>query len=160
MNVPLINIQDVVDFADLDPNIQQRKFNQYIIMAQDRFLSGVIGVNCLAGLVDRTCNNTLTNDDINLLELIKPYLISYSYGLYVGSSMKMSLNSGVSTLTGDNATVIGQQSRVNESNKYILLAERQSEKIFKFLIDNPTLYTCYDDELCKIKNTYIPYFGL
>ena len=123
MNVPLINIQDVVDFADLDPNIQQRKFNQYIIMAQDRFLSSVIGVN-------------------------------------VGSSMKMSLNSGVSTLTGDNATVIGQQSRVNESNKYILLAERQSEKIFKFLIDNPTLYTCYDDELCKIKNTYIPYFGL
>jgi hypothetical protein len=160
MNIPLINIQDVVDFADLDPNIQQRKFNQYIIMAQDRFLSGVIGVDCLTGLVDRTCDNTLTTDDVNLLDLIKPYLVNYSYGLYVGSSMKLSMNSGVSTLTGDNATVIGQQSRVNESKKYILLGEKQAEKIVQFLIDNPTLYPCYDDELCKIKTTYSPYFGL
>ena len=161
METPLINIQDVIDFADLSVNIKEKKYNQYIIMAQDRFLCDLIGVECLEGLIERKCSNTLTLDDTVLLDLIKPYLIAHSYALYVGSSMKLSLNSGIATLNGDNATVIGQQSRTRESKSYVLYAERKALKILTFLSDNSTLYPCYTVPTCGTEiNTHNPYFGL
>ena len=160
MTVPLINIQDVIDFCDLDPNIQERKYNQYIIMAQDRFLCDIIGSDCLSGLIDRKCTNTLTTEDDSLMAYIKPYLVNYSYSIYVGSSMKMSLNSGLSTLTGDNATVIGQQSRVNESKRYVLQGERERLKILKFLDDNEEDYPCFDSSLVYNKEPFSNYFQL
>jgi len=156
METPLINIQDVIDFADLSVNIKEKKYNQYIIMAQDRFLCDLIGVECLEGLIDRKCNNTLTLDDTVLLDLIKPYLVAHSYALYVGSSMKLSLNSGIATLNGDNATVIGQQSRTRESKSYVLYAERKAIKIQSYLSDNIVLYPTYKPNL----TTYNKYFGL
>ena len=38
MNTPLINIQAVKDYADLSVNVKERKYNQYILEAQNRFL--------------------------------------------------------------------------------------------------------------------------
>jgi len=160
MSTPLINIQAVKDFADLSVNIKERKYNQYIIMSQDRFLCDLIGVDCVDGLVDRKCSNTLTAEDITLLQYIEPYLVNYSYALYVGSSMTLSLNSGVSTLSGDNATAIGQQQRVTESKRYVLYAERLALKIKTFLTDNADLYPCYTVPTCGTINAYSPYFGL
>lgn len=161
MSTPLINIQAVKDFADLSVVIKERKYNQYILMAQDRFLASLIGSDCVDGLVDRKCSNALTAEDIALLEYVKPYLVNYSYALYVGSSMKVSLNSGIATLSGDNATVIGNQSRVNESKKYVLYAERLGIKMTTFLTDNADLYPCYTVPTCgEIKEPYSPYFGL
>ena len=160
MITPLINIQAVSDSADLSSNISERKYNQYIIDAQNRFLSELIGIDCLDGLVDRTCSNTLTADDFSLMDHITPYLVAYSYALYVGSSMKISLNTGVASLTGDNASVLDQQSRVNETKKYLLSGEFYGRKIVKHLIDNPTLYPCYDSKLCKITSDYSIVFGL
>ncbi len=162
MITPLINIQDVIDFADLSVNIKERKYNQYIIEAQNRFLSKIIGEDCLSGLVDRKCSNSLTVEDENLLKYIKPYLVSYSYALYVSSSMKLSLNSGVATLQGDNATVLGQQSRVVESKKYVISALGYGQKIKDFLVDNNDDYPCYVVDNCKIdtSNSYSEYFGL
>ena len=118
MSTPLINIQDVQDSAALSGSITEKKYNQYIIDAQNRFLKCLIGKVCLNELVDRTCSNSLTDDDKALMVFVKPYLVAYSYALYVGSSMKLSLNAGIATISGENATVIGQQSRVNESKKY------------------------------------------
>ena len=158
MEIPLINIQDVIDYADLSVNIKERKFNQYILMAQDRFLVDVIGAELLALLVERKCANALTPDDYLLLTYIKPYLVNYSYSLYVGSSMKLSLNSGVATLQGDNATVIGQQARITESKRYVLSALKQAEKIVIFLDANNDLYPLYIKGKCK--TNYSQYFGL
>ena len=163
MNVPLINIKDVQNFADLSVSVKERKYNQYIIMAQERFLAELIGTTCMDDLVERKCTNMLTTEDDALLVLLNPYLVAYSYALYIGSSMKLSLNSGVATLSGDNANVIGQQSRVNESKSYILLAERQAKKIVTFLTDNATLYPCFDvDTRTTKKDDFIHsiYFGL
>lgn len=163
METPLINIQNVVDFADLSVNIQERKYNQYILMAQNRFLSEIIGLDCLDGLVDRKCTNSLTTDDNVLLEdYINPYLVVYSYALYIGSSMKMSLNTGVATLSGDDATVIGSQSRKDESKKYILSALNYGKRLKTFLTDNLDLYPCYTVSECDIdnSNSYSQFFGI
>ena len=162
METPLINIQDVIDYADLSVNIKEKKFNQYILMAQNRFLSAIIGIDCLSGLVDRKCSNTLTTEDDTLLEYIKPYLVAYSYSLYISSSMKLSLNSGVATMSGDNATVIGQQSRVVESKKYVLSALNYGVKLKAFLIANNDSYPCYVVDNCipDTSNNYSEYFGL
>jgi len=157
METPLINIKDVQDYADLSVTIKERKYNQYILEAQNRFLSEIIP-DCIDSLVDRKCTNTLTEDDTNLLEYIKPYLVAYSYALYVGSSMKLSLNSGAATISGENATVIGQQSRVNETKKYVLSALGYGKKIKKFLSENPTDYPCYT-EVCN-SNSYSQFFGI
>ena len=146
METPLINIKDVQDYADLSVTIKERKYNQYILEAQNRFLSEIIP-DCIDGLVDRNCSGTLTAADDLLLEYIKPYLVAYSYALYVGSSMKLSLNSGAATISGENATVIGQQSRVNETKKYVLSALGYGKKIKKFLSENPTDYPCYTGDL-------------
>ena len=157
METPLINIKDVQDYADLSVTVKERKYNQYIIEAQNRFLSEIIP-DCIDGLVERNCSGTLTAADDLLLEYIKPYLVSYSYALYVGSSMKLSLNSGVATISGENATVIGQQSRVNETKKYVLSALGYGKKIKKFLSDNPDDYPCYT-EVCT-SNSYSQFFGI
>tara|TARA_R110000751_G_scaffold4767_2_gene23105 strand:+ start:1318 stop:1803 length:486 start_codon:yes stop_codon:yes gene_type:complete len=161
METPLINIKDVQDLADLSNSVKERKYNQYILEAQNRFLSEIIP-DCIDGLVDRKCTNSLTEDDTNLLEYIRPYLVAYSYALYIGSSMKLSLNSGVATLSGDTATVIGQQSRVNESKKYVLSALNYGKKIKAFLVANPTLYPCYDVDSCveDTSNSYSQFFGI
>ena len=162
MNTTLINIQNVTDFTDLSANVEASKYNQYIIMAQDRFLVEVIGKECLKGLVERTCDSTLTAEDTALLEYIKPYLVNHSYSLYVGSSMKISLKSGISNLTGDNATAIQQQSRVSESRKYILLAERYADDIIEYLEENTELYPCYvpKDDCTDSTSNYNIAFGL
>lgn len=163
METPLINIKDVQDYADLSVTIKERKYNQYIIEAQSRFLSEIIP-DCIDGLIDRNCSGTLTSADDLLLEYIKPYLISYSYALYIGSSMKLSLNGGVATISGENATVISQQSRVNESKKYILSALGYGKKIKKFLSDNPIDYPCYISDPCdcdnSTSNSYSQFFGI
>tara|TARA_R110002153_G_scaffold64070_1_gene171670 strand:- start:506 stop:994 length:489 start_codon:yes stop_codon:yes gene_type:complete len=162
MNIPLINIKDVQNFADLSVGVNERKYNQYIIMAQERFLGELIGSTCMDDLIERKCTNMLTTADEALLVLLTPYLVAQSYALYIGSSMKLSLNSGVATLSGDNATVIGQQSRINESKSYILLAERQAKKIVTFLTDNATSYPCFDVDSCVKNDDFIHsiYFGL
>mgnify|MGYP003117027406 CR=1 FL=1 len=162
METPLINIQDVQDYADLSVTIKERKYNQYIIEAQNRFLSEIIP-ECIEGLIDRNCTGTLTSADDLLLSYIKPYLINYSYALYIGSSMKLSLNSGVASLSGDNANVIGQQSRVNESKKYILAALNYGKRMKKYLSKNLDLYPCYVYNECKEKpsnNSYSQFFGI
>ena len=161
METPLINIKDVQDYADLSVTIKERKYNQYILEAQNRFLSEIMP-DCIDGLVERNCSGTLTSADELLLEYIKPYLVSYSYALYIGSSMKLSLNGGVATISGENATVIGQQSRVNESKKYILSALGYGKKIKKFLSDNPTEYPCYTVDSCGVdnSNSYSQFFGI
>lgn len=157
METPLINIKDVQDYADLSVTIKERKYNQYIIEAQNRFLSEIMP-DCIDGLIERNCSGTLTSADELLLDYIKPYLVSHSYALYVGSSMKLSLNSGVSTISGENATVTGQQSRVNETKKYILSALNYGKKIKKILSENPLDYPCYT-EVCS-SNSYSQFFGL
>ena len=164
MSTLLINIQDVRDFADLSVNITERKYNQYIVMAQERFLKNLIGSTCLTELEERKCAGTLTDDDKNLLVLIKPYLVTYSYSIYVSSSMKLSTNQGIVNITGDNATAIGQQQRVIEEKKYVLSAMGYGGTIKTFLIDNPDLYPCFDSDSCvldtSINATYNPFFGL
>ena len=148
MDIPLINIQDVRDLLDLSDNITEQKYNQHIISAQNWQLRELIGDSCVDGLEDRKCSNTLTDADIALMKLVKPYLVYYSYSKYVSNSMLHSSQDGIVKYSGDNLLQITETEKkyakqYNEQN-----AEAYAKRILTLLKDNPTDYTCYDCDDC------------
>lgn len=150
MDTPLINIQDVIDLIDLSVNVTTKKYNQHIVSAQNWQLRDLIGDDCVEGLQDRKCSNSFTSADITLMELVKPYLVHYSYAKYVKNSMIQSSNDGLTKFSGDNIlhlteTEKKQEAQYNESN-----AEAYAKRIIKLLKDNPTDYPCYEcDDCCN-----------
>ena len=83
MDTLLINIADVRNLTNMSDNVTIDKYKQYIISAQNIQLREIIGKDCLKELEDAKCSNTLDQYQTELLDIVKPFLVNYSYAKYV-----------------------------------------------------------------------------
>ena len=97
----LINIADVRRLTNLAKAVTSQKYNQYIISAQNIQLKEIIGSTCLDELLESKCSGALDQYQIALLEIVKPFLINYSYAKYVFSSPLVSTEEGIVKMVGD-----------------------------------------------------------
>lgn len=161
MITPLINIQDVRDLVGLSYNVEETDYNQYIITAQLKQLRELIGGDCTKGLEDRKCSNTLTDADKALLEFIKPYLVHYSYSMYVNPSTLHSTNEGVVKFSGDNITQPTNTEKRNPKQFNEFTAESYGKLAIELIESNPDDYTCYDcSDCCETSKTGISIFDI
>ena len=143
MDILLINIADVRKLTDLSKNVTSSKFKQYIISAQNIQLKEVIGKDCLEELKNAKCEKTTTPLQDELLELIYPYLINYSYAKYVYSSPLTSTEEGIVKFSGDNIIHLTDQEKKREQHFYTSNAEGYRDQILELLDSNVEGFPCY-----------------
>jgi len=143
MDILLINIADVRKLTDLSKNVLSSKYKQYIISAQNIQLKEIIGKDCLNELLTAKCAKTTTPLQDELLDLVKPFLINYSYAKYVYSSPLTSTEEGIVKLSGDNIIHLTDQEKKREQQFYISNAEGYKDQIIELLKDNKEGFPCY-----------------
>ena len=143
METLLINIQDVRKLTNLSKNVTTQKYKQYIVSAQNIQLRDIIGVDCLNELQAAKCSNTLDQYQTALIDIIKPYLINYSYAKYVYSSPLISTEEGIVKMTGDNILHLTDQEKKREQHFYESNAESYHKQIVELLESDVTNYPCY-----------------
>mgnify|MGYP003634343825 CR=1 FL=1 len=146
--IPLINIKDVQDQLDLSLNVEESKYNQFIIAAQIKDLTYLIGEGCVQEIEDAVCTNTLDEYQEPLMELIKPYLVNWSYAHYVKQSMLQSTQSGIVKTEGDNSSNISDTEKKQASEFYSTVGIAWGKKIIRLLESDKDNYVCYHSEHC------------
>ena len=143
MDTLLINIADVRKLTDLSKNVQSSKYKQYIISAQNIQLKEIIGAECLEDLKTAKCSGTLDQYQQALLDIVKPFLINYSYSKYVFSSPLTSTEEGIVKFSGDNIIHLTETEKKREMQFYESNAESYKKQIVELLESDPTNYPCY-----------------
>ena len=154
--IPLINIKDVQDTIDLSQNVDESKYNQFIIASQIKDLSELIGSGCVTELEDAVCSNTLDQYQEALYDLVKPFLINWSYAHYVKQSMLQSTDSGIVKFTGDNDSAISDTEKKQATQYHSNIAQAWGDRIIELLESDSDNYTCYHESgkcnCCNHKN--------
>ena len=143
MDTLLINIADVRKFTGLSKNVASSKYKQFIISAQNIQLKEIIGKECLEQLKDAKCAGTLDQYQIDLLEVVKPYLVNYSYSKYVFSSPLTSTEEGIVKFSGDKIIHLTETEKKREMQFYELNAEGYKKQIIELLESDKENYSCY-----------------
>ena len=133
METLLINIQDVRKLTNLSKNVTTQKYKQYIVSAQNIQLRDIIGVDCLNELQTAKCSNTLDQYQTALIDIIKPYLINYSYAKYVYSSPLISTEEGIVKMTGDNILHLTDQEKRGNNIFTRVMQKVTISKLLNFL---------------------------
>lgn len=146
----LINIQDVIDEIGLAKTVKESKYNQFIIASQVKNLTSLIGESCVTALEDAVCTNTLDEYQEALMELVKPYLINYSYANYINQSMLYSSGSGIVKLGDENSEAISEKEKKSAIDFYSSVANAWGDRIITLLESDKVNYACYHDSgLCS-----------
>lgn len=141
--IPLINIKDVQDKLDLSLNVEESKYNQFIIAAQIKDLTYLIGEDCVADLENAICSNTLDQYQEALFDLVNPYLVNWSYSHYVKQSMLQSTQSGIVKTEGDNSSNISDTEKKQAAEFYSTVGIAWGKKISSLLESDKDNYPCY-----------------
>ncbi len=145
MGTLLINIADVRELTDLSVNVKYTKYKQYIISAQNIQLKEIIGADCLKELEEAKCAGTLDQYQTALLEVVKPFLINYSYAKYVFSSVLTSTAQGIIKMSGDQIIHLTETEKKREMQFYESNAEGYRKQIVELLESDPENYSCYHE---------------
>lgn len=143
--IPLINIKDVQDQLDLSLNVEESKYNQFIIAAQIKDLTYLIGEDCVEKLETDYCNNSLDPYFEALMELVNPYLVNWSYSHYVKQSMLQSTQSGIVKTEGDNSSNISDTEKKQAAEFYSTVGIAWGKKIVSLLESDKQNYPCYHE---------------
>ena len=149
MDTLLINIADVRNLTNMSDNVTIDKYKQYIISAQNIQLREIIGKDCLKELEDAKCANTLDDYQTELLDIVKPFLVNYSYAKYVFSSPLTSTEEGIVKLSGDNIIHLTESEKKREMQFYESNADSYKAQIIELLESDKDNYTCYHDDNCS-----------
>lgn len=157
MQTPLINIQDVRDFTGLSERVEEIKYNQFIISAQSIQLKEILGPECLKELEEAYCSNNLDQYQEALYDIVKPYLVNYSYSKYVYSSPLTSTEEGIVKFSGDNIIHLTETEKKRERQFYANNAESYKKQIIELLESDKENYSCYHSnghcECCEDKES-------
>ena len=163
MDILLINIADVRKLTNLSKNVSNARYKQYIISALNIQLKDIIGKECLDELVAAKCSQTTTPIQDDLLELVNPFLINYSYAKYVYSSPLTSTEEGIVKFSGDNIIHLTEQEKKREQQFYTSNAEAYRDQILELLNDNVDSFPCYHTSgkcsCCSSQNEGISIFN-
>jgi len=141
----LINIADVRRLTNLAKAVTSQKYNQYIISAQNIQLKEIIGSTCLDELLESKCSGALDQYQIALLEIVKPFLINYSYAKYVFSSPLVSTEEGIVKMVGDEILHLTDTEKKREMQFYESNAESYRKQIIDLLESDKENYPCYHE---------------
>jgi len=114
-----------------------------IPVAQDMHIQPVLGSNYYDIILERYKNQTLTENEIKLVEHIKPVLLYRACELSVPMITMQMKNKGLMSQSGENSESANQSGMVYYRNELINRAEFYSKRLTEYLEDNKNLYPEY-----------------
>ena len=156
---PLITEQDLKENTGISLTLNIDLLRPYIIQSQELELKTFICEDLFNELIDQTTNNTLTSDNSDLMELIKPALILSSFYralLWLGIRI---VDSGIVRKDGTNSTSLTDEEVNNRRNQVKSDAHRYWNEMMKFLNDNSIKYPLYEKSDCFCLEVIVDEFG-
>lgn len=146
----------------IEKNVDWDKISPYVIQAQQLYLQQSIGETGLNALSDGVKNNTLTNDEQQLMRnYIQPLVCQYTFWLclpfinFKATNKALSKESSEYSQAADLDEMKYLRSNVKDA------AEFYQRRLVKYLADHPGKFTWYDHPaaLDNLPKTIQSYFG-
>ena len=143
-NTLFISVQSIKDRTGLHANVDDKLVLPEIKTAQDMYILPVLGSNLYNTLQTHIVGNTLTANEVILLDSYLVDCLVY----FVMSELPMGLsyqfyNKGLLRKSGENTENPSMQDLIDVANRYRARAEFYRQRMIKYLKQNNTLYSEY-----------------
>lgn len=151
---PMVTMADLKTYLNIDTNIDPQQFKTGTFNAQNIQLPNYICQDLIDELVTQISTNTLTPDNQNLMEYLKPALCNATlYDIFPLIHSRVS-NTGVQQQAGENGSSVDTAHMKYLRGEYNSRAESYMNKCLTFLKDNASLYPLFScDSDCKKTGT-------
>lgn len=142
------------EFKDLTPpsnQVNKELVVKKIIDAQYQYLRSILGCELYDELILQKSTNTLTPDNINLINELKLALANYTLYLYLPWSRTAVREQGTVLKTGEYANVGDQVDLKDLRSDTLANANNYRIILQKYLCDNSALYPLYQHCGCCVK---------
>jgi hypothetical protein len=144
----------------IEQNVDDDKLIPFIVQAQDTYVQQNIGESGYDALKTGIVNNTLTQDETNLMrDFIQPLTAQYAFYLALPFIAYKSTNKSVSKESSEYSTPIDLEEMRFLRNNVKDVAEFYSRRLVKYLLDYPSMFSWYanpnaKDNLFKTTQAY------
>ena len=142
-NITLITERYIKENTPLSQNISAKDIINNIIPAQDLHVQPIMGTNFYNYLLTKYDNQTLSADEIILVEYIQPGLAYRSASMTLPFLNYQIKNKGVQTQNGDNSESVGSGVVTYLKNELDNRAEFYETRLINYLCENKDLYPNY-----------------
>jgi len=142
----LISRNDVVKFTSVNGNVDVDKFIQYVSIAQDIHIQGMLGTRLLEKIQAEIIAGTLADPYLSLLTTyIKPCLIHASMLEYLPSAAIYIANKGVYKHGAENSETVSKEEVDFMIEKQRQTAMHYKERFVDYICHNCSLFPEYSD---------------
>ena len=128
----------------VDENIDDQRVNPLIFKAQDFYIAESLGSTFYQHLMDAVKDDTLTNDETDLLNFyIKPALSEWIFYMSKSLLSTRTSNKGELNQSAMYAAAIDIKEKNEIKNEIERLADAYTKRLEKYLCDNSTLFPLY-----------------
>ncbi len=143
LTIKLISETYLRENTPLNQNIDIKDILPNIVPAQDLFLQSILGTDLLTTIQLAYSAQTLTANEITLMEYIKPVVAYRAAELSLPFIQFQIKNKGVVQMNGDNLVETNKDILVYMRNELVNRAEFYSQRLVEYLCNNSTLYPTY-----------------
>lgn len=141
----LITRNDLVKFTAINGNVDVDKFIQFIKIAQDVHIQGILGTDLLNKIKADIVASTLANPYLSLLtDYVKPMLIHYAMVEYLPFAAYTIANKGVYKHESENATSVDKNEVDFLVEKERQIAHHYTERFVSYMSFNNDLFPEYN----------------
>jgi len=158
--IQFISTEYLRSVVPIEQNVDDDKLIPFIIQAQDTYTQQSIGETGYNALKDGIVNNTLSQDEVNLMKnYIQPLTAQYAFYLALPFIAYKSTNKSVSKESSEYSQPIDLEEMKYLRNSVKDVAEFYQRRLVKYLLDYPSMFTWYanpdsKDNLYKSTQAY------
>jgi hypothetical protein len=160
--VLLISEEKLKAFSAVNDNVRVEEIQPMVVQAQDLYLQPQLGTKFFTSLKLAVLNNTLTADQITLLDdYIAPMLLNRAFALALPFLKYKIVDKGVLSGTSETATQTTLDELQYLISKVESTAEFYAQRLREFLLDNPGMFADYENPGTDgmYPNRRTPYFS-
>lgn len=149
-NTLFISPSTIKDSYTLIKNLDENIITPYILIAQEREICAVLGIDLYEALQTGIENDMLSSDERKLLEnYISPFIMFETFSLLVEPSVAKLRNAGVVNHTGEYINNVSHKEAIDLKEHYKEQSRFYKQRIVEYLCNNRVkypLYRCNDDK--------------
>lgn len=141
----LISRTDLVKYTAVNGNVDTDKFIQFVKIAQDVHIQGILGTDLLNKIKADIIANTLTGNYLSLLtDYIKPMLIHWSMVEYLPFSAYTIANKGIYKHGSENADTVDKNEVDFLIEKQRQIAQHYTQRFVDYMMFNTDKFPEYN----------------
>ena len=142
----LIEVTDFANYTDVSSYINTTYIDKHILAAQNAFIKPILGDTLYTELQTEVEADTLSYDNSDLLDVIRPYLIYKSTIYYLPFAQFFATNMGIRVYQEENSRPANDDEIQRIVKHLDIRAEMYENELRRYLYDNQDTYSDYDIE--------------